>query len=190
MKTGGLVTAIGVLAILVGTLWWTNKHPTVDAKSKTPDAPKILSLDPKQINDIRIAKTGADPVELVKLAQTWEITKPEMLHADQDAADMLANSVATLTADRLIDDHPSDLNAFGLTTPAMEVDVSLKGGKTSKLLVGADTPAATGTYVKLDSDPKVFTVPTSTKSNFDRSANDLRDKRLLTFNQDKLTSIT
>ena len=190
MKTGGLVTAIGVLAILAGTLWWTNKHPTVDAKSKTPDAPKILSLDPKQITDIRIAKTGSDPVELVKLAQTWEITKPEMLHADQDTVDMLANSLATLTSDRLIDDHPSDLNAFGLTTPAMEVDVTLKAGKTSKLLIGSDTPAATGTYVKLDNDPKVFTVPTSTKANFDRSTNDLRDKRLLTFNQDKLTSVT
>jgi hypothetical protein len=189
MKLGGLLTAIVVLGILAGTVWWTNKHPTVD-KSKTPEAPKILSLDPKQINDIRIAKTGADPVELVKLATTWEITKPEMLHADQDAADMLANSVATLNADRLIDDHPSDLTAFGLTTPAMEVDVSLKNGKTSKLLIGSDTPAGTGTYVKLESDPKVFTVPTSTKSNFDKSANDLRDKRLLTFNQDKLTSVT
>ncbi len=56
MKLGGLLTAVGVLAILGGTVWWTNKHPTVDAKSKTPDAPKILSLDPKQITDIRIAK--------------------------------------------------------------------------------------------------------------------------------------
>ncbi len=190
MKLGGLLTAIGVLAILGGTVWWTNKHPSVDAKSKTPDAPKILSLDPKQITDIRIAKTGSDPVELVKLAQTWEITKPEMLHADQDTVDMLANSVATLTADRLIDDHPADLNAFGLTSPAMEVDVTLKDGKTSKLLIGSDTPAATGTYVKLESDPKVFTVPTSTKASFDKSTSDLRDKRLLTFNQDKLTSVT
>jgi len=190
MKTGGLLTAIGVLAILGGTLWWTNKHPTVDAKSKTPDAPKILSLDPKQITGIRIAKTGSDPVELVKLAQTWEITKPEMLHADQDTVDMLANSLATLTSDRLIDDHPADLNAFGLMAPAMEVDISRKDGKMSKLLIGRDTPAATGTYVKLESDPKVFTVPTSTKSNFDKSPSDLRDKRLLTFNQDKLTSVT
>jgi Domain of unknown function (DUF4340) len=190
MKLGGLLTAVGVLAILGGTVWWTNKHPTVDAKSKTPDAPKILSLDPKQITDIRIAKTGSDPVELVKLAQTWEITKPEMLHADQDTVEMFANSVATLTADRLIDDHPSDLNAFGLTAPAMEVDVTLKDGKTSKVLIGSDTPAATGTYMKLESDPKVFTVPTSTKAGFDKSAHDLRDKRLLTFNQDKLTSVT
>jgi DNA-binding beta-propeller fold protein YncE len=190
MKLGGLLTAVGVLAILGGTLWWTNKHPTVDAKSKTPDAPKILSLDPKQITDIRIAKTGSDPIELAKLATTWEITKPEMLHADQDAVDMLANSIATLTADRLIDDHPSDLNAFGLTTPATEVDVTLKDGKTSKVLIGSDTPAATGTYVKLESDPKVYTIPTSTKGNFDRSTSDLRDKRLLTFNQDKLTSVT
>ncbi len=145
---------------------------------------------PKQINGIRIVKTGSDPIELAKLADTWEIAKPSMLHADQDAVDMLTNSLATLNADRLIDDHPADLNAFGLATPPIEVDVTLKDGKTRKLLLGGDTPAATGTYAKLESDPKVYTVPTSTKTSFDKTVNDLRDKRLLTFNQDKLTSVT
>ena len=35
-----------------------------------------------------------------------------------------------MDSDRLIDEHPSDLSAFGLTMPTEEIDVTLKGGET------------------------------------------------------------
>jgi len=189
MKSGGLITALGVLVVLGGLVWWFNKHPTADTASKTPAAPKLISLDAKQIDDIVLAKTGSDPIELAKLADSWTIAKPMPMPADQDAVGMLTGTLATLNADRLIDDHPASLNEFGLTNPAVEVDVTIKGGKTTKLLLGSDTPAGSGTYAKLGSDPKVYTIPTYTKTSFDKTVNDLRDKRLLTFNQDKLTAV-
>jgi hypothetical protein len=190
MKAGGLFTAIGLLAILGGLVWWSNKHPSVDAKSNTPAAPKLISVDAKQIDDIKILKSGSEPIELAKLADSWEMVKPMPMHADQDAVGMITSNLATLNADRLIDEHPANLSDFGLTNPAVEVDFTLKGGKGQKLLIGSDTPANTGTYVKLEGDPKVYTIPIFTKSFFDKIPNDLRDKRLLTFNQDKLTSVT
>lgn len=190
MKPGGLFTAIGVLIVLGGALWWFNKHPTVDASSKTPPAPKLISVDANNIEDIRLVKSGAEPIELAKLANTWTITKPAAMGADQDAVSMLTGSIAMLNADRMIDDHPSNLADFGLTMPSEEIDITLKGGKTTKLLLGSDTPASTGIYAKLESDPKVYTVATYLKSSFDKSVNDLRDKRLLTFNQDKLTGVS
>src|ERR1039458_4265117 len=189
MKSGGLLTALGVLVVLSGIVWWTGKHPSQPAASKPPAAPKIISVDPKQIEGIVLVKPGSDSIELVKLADSWNIAKPSPMPADQDAVSMLTGSLATLTADRLIDEHPASLNEFGLTNPPVEIDVNLKGGKTTKLLIGSDTPAGTGTYAKLDSDPKVYTLPSSTKAGFDKTVNDLRDKRLLTFNQDKLTGV-
>jgi hypothetical protein len=189
MKSGGLITALGVLVVLGGLVWWSNKHPTTDTALKTPPAPKLISVDQKQIEGIVLAKTGSDPIELTKLADSWTIAKPTAMPADQDAVGMLTSTLATLNADRLIDEHPASLNEFGLTNPPVEIDVTLKGGKTTKLLLGSDTPAGTGTYVKLAGDPRVYTLPTYTKASFDKTVNDLRDKRLLTFNQDKLTSV-
>jgi hypothetical protein len=189
MKPGGLLTALGVLIVLGGLVWWSNKHPTAPAASKTPPAPKLISVDPMLIEGIRLAKPGSDPIELVKLAGSWTISKPSPMAADSDAVNMLTGSLATLNADRLIDEHPASLNEFGLTNPPVEIDVTVKGGKTTKLLLGSDTPAGTGVYAKLESDPKVYTLPTFTKTSFDKTVNDLRDKRLLTFNQDKLTSV-
>jgi len=191
LKPGGLFTALGVLIVLGGMVWWFNKHPGTDAKSsKTPASPKLISVDTNQIQDIHIAKLGAEPIELARVGSNWVISKPQQMSADVDTVNMLAGSLATLNADRVIDEHPSSLDTFGLTTPSEEVDVTVKGGKTTKLLIGADTPSSTGTYAKLESDPKVYTIPSYTKSGFDKSLNDLRDKRLLTFNQDKLTSVT
>lgn len=190
MKSGGLFTAVGILIVLGGLVWWFNKHPSTDSASKTPPAPKLISVDAKNIEDIRLAKSGSEPIELAKLANSWTITKPTAMGADQDAVSMLTGSVATLNADRLIDEHPANLADFGLNMPMEEVDLTLKGGKTTKLLLGSDTPAGTGIYAKLESDPKVYTVPSYLKASFDKTVNDLRDKRLLTFNQDKLTSVS
>jgi hypothetical protein len=189
MKPGGLFTAVAALIVLGGLVWWFNKHPSTDTK-KTADTPKLISVDAKNIEAIRLAKQGSDPVELANLAGTWTIAKPTAMAADQDAVNMLTGSIATLNADRLIDEHPANLADFGLSMPTEEVDVTVKGGKTTKLLLGSDTPANTGVYAKIDSDPKVYTVPSVLKASFDKTVNDLRDKRLLTFNQDKLTAVS
>lgn len=189
MKPGGLIAALSVLIVLGGLVWYTNKHPETSA-SKAPASPKLISVDAGQIEGIKLIKAVSEPIELAKLAGTWTIVKPTPMPADQDAVNTLTGAVSTLNADRLIDDHPANLAEFGLTSPTTEVDLSLKGGKTVKLLIGSDTPAGTGTYAKLESDPKVYTIPTYTKTSFDKTVNDLRDKRLLTFNQDKLTTVT
>ena len=44
-------------------------------------------------------------------------------------------------------------------------------------------------YAKFADDPRVFTIENSTKSQLDKTAQDLRDKRLLIFEADKLTRV-
>jgi hypothetical protein len=88
-----------------------------------------------------------------------------------------------------VEDKASDVSAYGLTSPRLEVDVTTKAGKTSKLKIGDDTPTNSGAYAMLEGDPRVFTVASFVKSGLDKSVNDLRDKRLLTFDQDKLSRV-
>ena len=64
-----------------------------------------------------------------------------------------------------------------------------KDGKTTDVLVGDETPTGSGSYAKLSNDPRVFTIASYVKSNLDKTSNDLRDKRLLTFDSDKLTRV-
>ncbi len=61
------------------------------------------------------------------------------------------------------------------------MEFGTKNGKTSKLLIGDNTPAGSAVYAKLDGDPRLFTMGTYSKTAFDKEAKDLRDKRLLPF---------
>ncbi len=186
----GLLVAAIALAVLSGLVYWSKKHKADEAAKPPADAPpKILTLDDKQVNEVTIHKLNTDPVVLTKLAGKWEITKPEPMPADQDAVKSLVSAASTLTSDHLIDDKPTNLEAFGLKIPVTELTLNLDKGKSRTLDIGNDTPAGGATYVKLADDPRVFTIASFSKTSLDKSLNDLRDKRLVTFDSDKLSRV-
>lgn len=189
LKPTGLLTATGVLAILAGAMWYFNKHPKAPEASTIPPAPKLISANADQITQVRLAKTGADPIVLKNIAGKWFIAEPKQMPADQDSVQSITGTLAPLNADRLIDEKPADLSLFGLTAPTEEVDITLKNGTTDKILFGSDTPSGTDVYAKLDGKPAVYAMMSSTKSSLDKTVADLRDKRLLPYDQDKITSI-
>ena len=186
----GLLAAVILLAALSGGVYWSNKHKAEEEKKPLPDAsPKILTIPDDQFKELKIAKRDADAIVLSKASGTWQILEPKPMGADQDAVNAMVSSLANLTSDRLIEDKPASLTGYGLTNPSEQITVTKKDGKTETLLLGDDTPTQSGVFVKLASDPRVFTVPTYTKTSLDKLPKDLRDKRLLTFNSDKLTRL-
>ena len=56
------------------------------------------------------------------------------------------------------------------------------------LLIGDDTPTGRA-HAKLAGDARVVTVSSMTKTSLDKRPDDLRDKRLLTFDSDKLSRV-
>jgi hypothetical protein len=191
MRLRGLMLGTLVLLALAAGVYFSNKQKSAEAaKPPTDGPPKILALPDGDITKIALKKHDADEVILEKSAAgKWQITFPKQYGADQDAANQLASAVGTITSDKLIDDKASDLSAFGLKAPNIEIDLTTKKGATKRLRIGDDAPANGGTYISLDGDPRVFTVASYTKTSLDKSLNDLRDKRLLTFEQDKLSRV-
>jgi len=191
VKFKGLLIAVIVLAGLGGGVYWSDKAKQAEEKAPAKDAPpKILTIPDDQFKVIRLQKTGGDTTVVQKSdAGKWEIKQPKPLAADQDSVGSVVSALSSLTSDRLIEDKASDLAQYGLASPSIEVIVTKKDGKTEDLLVGDDTPTGGSTFVKLKNDPRVFSVSSGTKSSLDKSSKDLRDKRLLTFDSDKLTRV-
>lgn len=191
MKLRGLMLGTLVLLALAAGVYFSNKQKSAEAAKPPADAPpKILTLPERDIAKIALKKHDADEIILEKnTAGKWQITFPKVYGADQEAANQLSSSVGTVTSDKLIEDKASDLSAYGLKAPNIEIDVTTTKGATKRLRIGDDAPANGGTYVALDGDPRVFTVVGYTKTSLDKSLNDLRDKRLLTFEQDKLSRV-
>jgi uncharacterized protein DUF4340 len=190
MRFRGLLVAVVLLAALGAGLYFSNKEKAAEAAKPPADAPpKILALTEGDITKIALKKKGADDTVLSKTNGKWEITAPKPYSADQETVNQLISSAANVSGDRVVEDKASNLSAYGLNAPALEVDITGRGGKVSKLEIGDDTPTNSGSYAMLEGDPRVFTVASYVKTGVDKSLNDLRDKRLLTFAQDKLSRV-
>ncbi len=192
MKNRGLIVAVVVLTALTGTLYWSNHRKpaesSVTASAETP--PKILTLNQADITEIAIKKKGGEELTLAKNdSGKWQITAPKQLRADQDAVSSMLSTLSALNSDRLIEDKAVNLDQYGLTYPSIEVDITEKNKKSEKLLIGDETPAGSAAYAAVGGDLRVFTVANYSKNSFDKGSKDLRDKRLMTFESDKISRV-
>jgi hypothetical protein len=192
MKGKGLLVAAIVLAALSGTLYWSNHRKPASgvSASAAETSPPILDIKPADVASITISKAGGPELTLAKNdAGKWQITAPKTLAADQDSVSSLLSGLSPLDSDRLLEAKATDLSAYGLAKPAVEIDITEKNKKSEDLLLGDDTPTGSGAYAALKGDPRVFVIASYHKSSLDKGENDLRDKRLLTFDAEKLSRV-
>jgi hypothetical protein len=193
MKNWGLPIAAVVLAALLGFLYWSNRHkpaetPLMAEATPSEPAPTILALNEAEINKIELKKKGAEPIVIVRSSDgKWQITAPKSSAVDDSAVSGMVSALASLNSERLVEDKSTNPARYGLAEPALEVDISDKHNATHKLLIGDNTPTSNAAYVQLAGDPRIFTIATYTKTSLDKGLNDLRDKRLITADPDKIT---
>jgi hypothetical protein len=190
MKSKGLLTASLLLLALAAVIWWSNKKAaTADKTPIETTTVKLLNLPEDQIQNIEIEKRAGETIKLQRSDSQWKITAPEPLRADPDAVSSMLSTLSSLSSERTVEEKATALDQYGLTQPAIELSIADKNKKITKLLIGDDTPAGTAVYAAIAGDPRVFVLSSYKKNSFDKSANDLRDKRLLMFDSDKVSSI-
>lgn len=189
MKPKGLLIAVGLLVILGGVTWWSNKKQASASKSADTTT-KILSIPTDQFQEIHL-KSPQQTIDLLRdnNKNQWKITQPEALPADADTVGGMITTLSSLNADAVVEAKASDLTPYGLKDPTLDVEVVKKDGKIEHILIGDETPTGSGSYAKLANDPRVFTIASFTKTSLDKPVNDLRDKRLLNFDNGKLTRV-
>ncbi len=193
MKLARLLIAAVILGGLAGAVLWSNKKEDAKEKNPPPDKnapPKVLSLNEADVKQIEIKKKdGTDTILKKDDSGKWSIIAPKPLPADQAAVGSVTSAATNLTAERIVDQNASDLSSYGLQPANIEVDYTMKDGRINKLLIGDDTPTGNGSYAMAGGDPRLFTLSTFNKGNFDKQSKDLRDKRLMTFDQDKVSRV-
>ena len=190
MKFRGLLIAVALLAVLGGVVYWSNsKQKSGDTKTADTTT-KVLTIPEDQIREVRIEKTGGERTLLRKGDDgKWQIVEPQPLRADQETVNSMVTALASLSADKIVEEKVADVAPYGLNKPGLTVKVVRKDGKTSDLAIGDEVLTGSGSYAKVGGDPRVFTIANFTKSSLEKTANDLRDKRLLTFDSEKLTRV-
>ena len=193
MKMRQLLVATVVLAALAATLYWSNhRKPASDsviAGSSSANA-KVISLNQDDISKLEVKKKDGDDVVLSRIgASNWKINSPKPLVADQESVSTILYNLSPMDGATLIEEKAADLKQFGLADPEAQISATGKDGKTHTILVGDETPTGDSAYVMLSGESKVYSVPKNTKTNLDKGLKDLRDKRLMPVDFDKLASM-
>ena len=193
MRIRGLLVAVVLLAALGGRpLFFEQQKAAEAAKPPADQPPKIVSLTEGDITQNRRSRKRARDRNgfWQKAGGKWAITAPMPYTADQDAANQLVSAGGEhhLRSRRR-------RQRFQLVRPTGSMPRRSKwisparAARSASSKFGDDTPTNSGAYAMLEGDPRVFTVASYVKTGLDKSVNDLRDKRLLTFDQDKLSRV-
>jgi hypothetical protein len=180
-----------ILLALAGGVYWSERKSVEETGAPAKDAPpKLVTLKDDDVQQVQIQRKG-EPATVIHRgkATAWEMIAPKPLRVDSDSMSSLVSAFTGLTWDRLVEDKPVDLNSFGLRDPSAQVTVVGKDGKKQTLLIGDETPTGGNYFAKLADDTRVFSIFSGTKNSLDKTWTDLRDKRLLTFDENKLTRV-
>ena len=109
--------------------------------------------------------------------------------ADATTVKNLVNAIAECEVKKELTETSTDLSQYGLDKPLVTVTVKLKDKALPAILVGKNTPIGASTYVERADDKKVVLTNSAFRAGMDKKVNDLRDKTIVTFNDDDVQKI-
>ena len=171
---------VGVLAVLIGTYWFTGTLER-DRIRKIETAKLLFDFEPEAITTLSLEAPGRDTIEgLRNEAGRWSIVSPEPhIPARARAWDEFARGVAALSNERTLDTDPEDMGDYGLDAPRMSIVIGTRSGTLSQLDVGTVDPTQTYFYARLGGRGDVFLIEARSVLALDRSLVQLRDTRVI-----------
>lgn len=95
--------------------------------------------------------------EFVKKDEKWTVSEDDGIELDQSKVDELAYSV-TYFDGTFIAEKSEDMNQYGLAQPQATVKVTLNGGKVDTFFLGTKTLTATGYYLIMEGNNRIYEV--------------------------------
>ncbi len=177
---------LGLFAVLLAYL--------LIAKPKTKEEREeaertVVQADRDAIDRIQIQNPRGRFV-LEKTGESWTITEPRELPAEESAVSPMLNTLSSLHASDKVWEAPTDAERerAGLKEPATVVTFRA-AGKERTLEIGGAFPQNDTVYVSARGTPAVFTVRRWNLDAFGKGLDELRRKRLFAFDRDEVRSI-
>jgi len=183
MKIRKEYIALGI--IVIALLLYLFLHKTDKTHYQLPKIDKIYR---NQINRIEISKTDQQIV-MSKNNASW-VLLPQGFPVDNSKKNAMLDVFETLKLTALASES-KNYASFDLGE-SKRIDVKAYEGDRLALHfeVGKTVPSHKHTFVKLAGDDRVFHAKDNFRGKFDQSADDLRDKTVLSFKKDEIYEIT
>jgi hypothetical protein len=188
----GLRSTIVLLVVLVGLgayiYFVTWKRPENADTGKKNE--KVFGVQSDKIEEVKVALINGETTTVKKEGGAWKVTEPIQAGADESELSGITNALANADINRVVEEKPTNLNEYGLSSPRIEVDFKASGDKDyRKLFVGEKTPTGSDLFARRNDESRVFLIPSYQETSLSKSAFDLRDKNILKVDREKIDAI-
>src|ERR671922_1945805 len=153
--------ALAVAVLLVGGFYYLYEVRWAPERERAETRKgRVFQVEAGDVTAVEI-KRREDTVRLARAGEGWELKAPVAARGDRARIDETLTTVLTAKVDREIDPKPAALGDFGLDTPAAEVTLTLKDGKTLGVALGNKSPTGVWVYAREMGKPAVVALPDS-----------------------------
>lgn len=180
---------LGVAAAAVAGAWFGIARPDRAARSRQDAEARLYGFAPAKVTAISVEAKG-ETTRLVRAGDRWRIEAPVQADAERATVDALVDRIAGLRRKASIAPAADEAarGRYGLARPRAKVSLTLEGGKTETLALGDDNPFDGSAFVGTTGG-SVALVPGDVRWAVERSTFDLREKRLLPFEEAALRRV-
>lgn len=180
---------LAIAGVLGGYVWFVEMKRDPDTGTEAPRE-KLFAVEPAQIHEVRLTNEKGEQSTLRRSGERWTLAEMPGVAVDDTEISGIVNGLAGVESNRVIDDQPPSLAEFGLDKPRITAAFTDAGGKQHTLLIGKKTPTGGDLYAKTGASARVVLIGSWIEETFNRSPFDLRDKSVLTFARDAVSTIT
>lgn len=188
MRTTLILFAI--LAGIGGYAYFVEYKGTEKKEATKKENAKLFQLSNiSDANRIILSWASARTV-LVKEGADWKIIEPVADQAEATAMETLLGAIKEeMSEDQVEDGEKLSLDKYGLTDPLGSVEVLTTSGEGQKIEFGTQDGIGGIKYVHLVGKKKIVTVNAMTQTKLQKTARDLREKRIYLFEPQEIQKI-
>lgn len=153
-RTTWIVVAV-FLAALAAAVYLEQRPPAPEAAPTAAAAlPNLLPVTMSEISGLRLEETFTGEAVELRLDEqgAWQLLEPADGPADPTEVESFLGTLTSLVAQTSLEPAAS-LAIFGLAEPAYRLSLEITAGERLTVLVGDQTPTASGYYVRVNDDP-------------------------------------
>ena len=171
-----LIGVLVVLGVLVGAYFFVTRPKPAPAAAAVQ--PELSKGEKDKLVKVVLSDRPEGTLTLVKKAGKWNTEPPAAVPLEPTTIDDLLFSFSALNAERIIEEHPSDLGQYGLAPPRAMGTGTWEDGTSHTLLLGDKTPSGSTYYIQVKGNPRVYTVQSFTGQHLHWTLKDLRSRTI------------
>ena len=182
---------IALLAGIGGAYYLFFQEPSDQAtENEKPPMHQVYGItrDAVQQVEIGFADAAYQDLKLVKdTTDNWQLTKPFQADADSEKVSQMLDDILNKRVKQTLE--VTELAQYGLDTPSIRLSLWTEGDfPTATFLIGKKA-INFSVYVKEKSETHIFLIESSALDDLTKSPTDLRDRSVIKFNPETVSSI-